>query len=108
VTKVGRMVLVAHGVAFSICWDSHSSCVTGSDQDRENGPYITLLSELLMRNTVLSALSPAHDLFSIMLDYSDGVWPREMMQTMIYFDAKMLPDDTNSDDSRDLICVIMR
>jgi hypothetical protein len=38
-----------------------------------------------MRDTLLSALSPARDLFSIMSDYSDGVWPREMMQTMIYF-----------------------
>ena len=44
-----------------------------------------------------------------MPNYSDGVWPREMMQTMIYFDDGMLSDDTNSDDdARDLICVIMR
>jgi hypothetical protein len=62
-----------------------------------------------MRDTLLSALSPAHDLFNIMPDYSDGVWPQEMMQTMIYFDARMLPDDTDSDDdARDLICMIMR
>ena len=61
-----------------------------------------------MRGTLLSALSPTHDLFSIMLDYLDGVWPREMMQTMIYFDARMLLDDTDSDDdARDLICVII-
>jgi hypothetical protein len=62
-----------------------------------------------MRDTLLSVLSPTHDLFNIMPDYSDGVWPREMMQTMIYFDARMLSDDTDSDDdARDLICVIMR
>jgi len=62
-----------------------------------------------MRDTLLSALSPTHDLFIIMPDYSDGVWPREMMQTMIYFDARMLQDDTdNDDDACDLICVIMR
>jgi hypothetical protein len=36
-----------------------------------------------MRDTLLSALSPSHDLFNIMPDYSDGVWPREMMQMMI-------------------------
>jgi hypothetical protein len=62
-----------------------------------------------MLDTILSALSPTHDLFNIMPNYSDGVWPREMMQTMIYFDDGMLSDDTNSDDdARDLICVIMR
>jgi hypothetical protein len=37
------------------------------------------------------------DLFSIMSDYSDGVWFREMMQLM-------LSDDIDSDDGvRDLI-----
>jgi hypothetical protein len=62
-----------------------------------------------MRDTLLSALSSTHDLFNIMPDYSDGVWPREMMQTMMYVDARMLSDDTDSDDdARDLICVIMR
>jgi hypothetical protein len=31
------------------------------------------------------------------------------MQRMIYFDARMLSDNTDSDDdARDLICVIMR
>jgi hypothetical protein len=31
------------------------------------------------------------------------------MQTMMYVDARMLSDDTDSDDdARDLICVIMR
>jgi hypothetical protein len=62
-----------------------------------------------MRDTLLSALSSTHDLFNIMPDYSDGVWPREMMQTMMYVDARMLSDDTDSDDdARDLICMIMR
>ena len=42
---IRRMVLIAHCGAFNICWDNHSSYVTGSDQDRKNGPYITLLSE---------------------------------------------------------------
>ena len=42
------------------------------------------------------------DLFSMMYDYSDGVWLREMMQLM-------LSDDTDSDDvARELIYVIMR
>jgi hypothetical protein len=62
-----------------------------------------------MRDTLLSALSPTHDLFNIMPNYSDGVWSREMMQTMIYFDARMLPDNIDSDDdAHDLICVIIR
>jgi len=62
-----------------------------------------------MRDTLLSALSPAHDLSNIMPDYSDEVWPQEMMQTMIYFDVRMLPDDPDSDDdAHNLICVIMR
>jgi hypothetical protein len=62
-----------------------------------------------MRDTLLSALISTHDLFSIMLDYSDGVWPREMMQTMMYVDVRMLLDDTDSDDDvRELIYVIMR
>jgi hypothetical protein len=43
---------------------------------------------------VLVSLCGASDLLSIMLDYSDGVWLREMM----------LSDDTNSDDgAHDLI-----
>jgi hypothetical protein len=43
-------------------------------------------------------LSSKHDIYNIMLDYSDGVWPREMMKTMMYIDAKMLSDDIDSDD----------
>jgi hypothetical protein len=46
---------------------------------------------------VLVSLCGLSDLFSIMLDYSDGVWLREMMQLM-------LSDDTNSDDgAHDLV-----
>jgi hypothetical protein len=48
-----------------------------------------------MRDTLLSALSSTHDLFDIMPDYSNGVSLREMMQTMMYFDARMLSDDTD-------------
>jgi hypothetical protein len=58
---------------------------------------------------MLSVLSPIHDLFNIMHDYLDGVWPQEMMRMMIYFDDGMLLDDIDSDDdARYLICVIMR
>jgi hypothetical protein len=61
-----------------------------------------------MRDTLLSALNLAHYLFNIMLDYSNGVWPRDMMQMMIYFDFGMLLHDIDSDDdAHDLICVIM-
>jgi hypothetical protein len=49
-------------------------------------------------DTLLSVLSSTHDLFNIMPDYSNGVWPREMMQTMMYVDAQMLSEDTDSDD----------
>ena len=42
------------------------------------------------------------DLFNIMLDYSDGVWLREMMQLILSY-------DTDSDDvACELIYVIMR
>jgi hypothetical protein len=62
-----------------------------------------------MRDTLLSVLSSTHELFNIVADYLDGVWPREMMQTMMYVVSRMLSDDTDSDDdARDLICVIMR
>jgi hypothetical protein len=72
------MVSVVHGVAFSICWDSHSSKT-----------YVQI------RRMVLLSLCGVSDLFSIMLDYSDRVWLREMMQLM-------LPDDSY-DGARDLI-----
>jgi hypothetical protein len=36
-----------------------------------------------MRDTLLSVLISSRDLFSIIPDYLDGVWPREMMQRMI-------------------------
>jgi hypothetical protein len=42
------------------------------------------------------------DLFNIMPDYSEGVWPQEMMQLMI-------SDDSDSGDvSHELIYVITR
>jgi hypothetical protein len=79
------MVSVAHGVAFNICWDNHSSRT-----------YVQI------RRMVLVSLCGVSDLFNIMPDYSDGVWLREMMQLM-------LSDDTDSDDvARELIYVIMR
>jgi hypothetical protein len=62
-----------------------------------------------MWDTFLSVLSPTHDLFNIIPDFSYGVWPREMMYMMIYFYSRMLLDDTYSDDDAgDLIYVIMR
>ena len=79
------MVSVVHGIAFSICWDSHSSRT-----------YVQI------RRMVLVSLYGVSDLFSIMPDYSDGVWLQEMMQLM-------LSDDTNSGDvAHELIYVIMR
>jgi hypothetical protein len=46
---------------------------------------------------VLASLCGLNDLFSIMLDYLDGVGLQEMMQLM-------LSDDTDNDDgARDLI-----
>jgi hypothetical protein len=46
---------------------------------------------------VLISLFGVSDLFSIMIDYSYGVWFREMMQLM-------MSDDIDSDDgARDLI-----
>ena len=52
---------------------------------------------LQIRRMILVSLCGVSELFSIMLDYSDGVWLREMMQLM-------LSDDIDSDDgARDLI-----
>jgi hypothetical protein len=77
---IRRIVLVAHGVASIICWNIYSS---------RTYARITRM--------VLVSLCGVSDLFSIMPDYSDGVWLREMMQLM-------LSDDTDSDDgARDLI-----
>jgi hypothetical protein len=46
---------------------------------------------------VLASLCGVNDLFSIMPDYSDGVWLREMIQLM-------LSDDIDNDEgARDLI-----
>jgi hypothetical protein len=77
---IRRIVLVAHGVASSICWNSYSSRTYAR-----------------IRRMVLVSLCRVSDLFSIMLDYSDGVWFREMIKLM-------LSDDTDSDDGvHDLI-----
>jgi hypothetical protein len=79
------MVSVAHGVAFNIYWDNHSSRM-----------YVWI------RRMVLISLCGVSDLFNIMVDYLDGVWLQEMMQLM-------LSDDTDNDDvARELIYVIMR
>jgi len=66
------MVFVAHGMAFSIYWDSHSSRT-----------YVRI------RRMVLVSLYGVNDLFSIMPDYLDRVWLREMMQLMLsdYIDS---------------------
>jgi len=54
------------------------------------------------RRMVLVSLCRVSELFNIMLNYSGGVWLREMMQLM-------LSNDTNSGDvTRDLIYVITR
>jgi hypothetical protein len=79
------MGFVAHGIAFNICWDNHSSRT-----------YVQI------RTIFLVSLCGVSDLFNIMLDYSDGVWLREMMHLM-------LSDDIDSDDvARELIYMIMR
>jgi hypothetical protein len=46
---------------------------------------------------VLVSLFGVSDLFSIMSDYSDGVWFREMMQLMLSYDID------SDDGTRDLI-----
>jgi hypothetical protein len=77
---IRRIVLVAHGVASNICWNSYSSRI-----------YVRI------RRMVLVSLYGVSDLFIIMPNYSDGVWLREMMQLI-------LSDDIDSDDgARDLI-----
>jgi hypothetical protein len=64
------MVSVVHGVALGICWDSHTSRT-----------YVQI------RRMVLVSLYGVSDLFNIMLDYSDRVWLREMMQLMLSNDS---------------------
>jgi hypothetical protein len=54
---IRRIVLVAHGVASSICWNSYSSRT-----------YVRI------RRMVLVSLCGVSDLSNIMLDYLDGVW----------------------------------
>jgi hypothetical protein len=78
--RIRGIILVAHGVASSICWNSYSSRT-----------YVWI------RRIVLVSLCGVSEVFSIMPDCSDGVWLREMMQLM-------LSDDIDSDDgARDLI-----
>jgi hypothetical protein len=72
------MVYVVHGVAFSICWDSHSP-----------------RTSVRIRRMVLVSLCGVSDLFSIMPDYLDGVWLREMMHLVL--------SDDSDDGARDLI-----
>jgi hypothetical protein len=77
---IRRTVLVAHGVASSICWNNYSSRT-----------YIQI------RRMALVSLCGVSDFFNIMPDYPDGVWLREMMQLT-------LSNDTDSDDgAHDLI-----
>jgi hypothetical protein len=64
------MVSVVHDIAFSICWDKHSSRT-----------YVQI------RRMVLVSLCGVSDLFNIMPDYSDRVWLREMMQLMLSEDS---------------------
>jgi hypothetical protein len=72
------MISVVHGIAFSICWDSHSSRT-----------YVQI------RRMVLVSLYGVSDLFNIMHDYSDRVWLQEIMQLML--------SDDSYDGARDLI-----
>jgi hypothetical protein len=76
---IRRIVLVAHGVASNICCNSYSSRT-----------YVRI------RRMVLVSLCGVSDLFSIMLDYSDGLWLQEIMQLMISDDID------NDEDARDL------
>jgi hypothetical protein len=71
---IRRIVLVAHGVAPSICWNNYS-----------------FRTYVQIRRMVFVSLCGVSDLFNIMPDYSDGVWLREMMQLM-------LSDDADNDD----------
>ena len=78
--RIRRMVLVAHGVAFNICWNNYSS-----------------MTYVRIRRMVLVSLCGVSDLFNIMPNYSDGVRLLEMMQLML------------SDNSDDGACdIIMR
>jgi hypothetical protein len=54
--RIRRIVLVAHGVASSICWNSYSS-----------------RTYVWMRRIVLVSLCGVSDLFRIMPEYSNGV-----------------------------------
>jgi hypothetical protein len=54
---IRRIVLVAHGVASNICWNSYS-----------------FRTYVRISRMVLVSLCGVSDLFNIMPDYSDGVW----------------------------------
>jgi hypothetical protein len=60
--QIRRIVLISHGVASSIYWNSYSS-----------------RTYVYIRRIVLVSLYGVSDLFNIMPDYSDGIWFREMM-----------------------------
>jgi hypothetical protein len=79
---IRRIVLVSHGVASNIYWNSYS--------------YRTYAR---IRRMVLVSLYGVSDLFSIMPDYSNGVWLREMMQLMLSYDTD------NDDGARYLIMI---
>jgi hypothetical protein len=57
--QIRRIFLVANGVASDICWNSYSSRT-----------YVRI------RRMVLVSLYGVSELFSIMSDYLDGVWPK--------------------------------
>jgi hypothetical protein len=77
---IRRIVLVANGVPSSIYWNIYSSRT-----------YVQI------RIIVFVSLCGVNDLFSIMPNYSDGVWILDMMHLM-------LSNDIDSDDgARDLI-----
>jgi hypothetical protein len=42
-------------------------------------------------------MSLAHDLFNIMPNYSNAVWPQEMMQKMMYVDSRMYENETTEE-----------
>ena len=78
--QIKRIVLVAHGVASIICWNSYSS-----------------RKYAWIRRMVHVSLFGVSGLFNIMVDYSNGVWFQEMMQLI-------LSNENDSDDgARDLI-----
>jgi hypothetical protein len=83
--QIRRIVLIVYGVASNIYWNNYS--------------YRTYAR---IKRIVLVSLCGVSDLFSIIPDYSNGIWLREMMLLMLSY-------DTNSDDvAHELIYMIMR